>query len=405
MKIKRHGKIAGYKIPKGIFSPFRSLIIYICISSILAVTVLLLTNGSGTGDAESKVIDITASAIQDAIDNLEGDPGTIYLKAGEFKLEGVVTLHKGVKIIGAGVGSTVIHTYGDNEWFLIPDGANDCRISGITMIHVPYVAGNAIVVGHRNSYSTAAVDDFVIDNMEFYNYGACEASVFIRGDCSGLVCDSYFFGSMATSTGGFGYGVAVYGPNDTYYTDGRYIGSADNVFIERCEFQNCKHAISSDTCGHFVFRYNAITQNQVTHAVDAHGGFTALQKGTTSCEIYNNTITNPKSENGKAICMRGGQSYIYNNYSSGYNTEISYMLEYGNTSKALIYRVHDSYEWNNTYDSTIKYRTRVSSLNKSRSYIFEGSHYYGDTKPEGYKAYTYPHPLTPKKGIIPNNSY
>ncbi len=396
---------------KRIPNSIRSLIIFICIFSVLTVTVPTLMNGSSASAAESNAVNGTASAIQDAIDDLGRAPGTIYIKAGEFDLGGIVTLHEGVKIIGAGVGSTVIHTYGDNQWFLIPGGADDCGISGITMIHVPYKAGNGIVVGARTGYD-ATVHDFVIDNMEFYNYGATEASIFIRGTARGLICDSYFYGCSQSEFGGFGYGVAYYGNNEYTTDNSAYLGTAENVFVERCVFEHCRHSISSDSGSHYVFRYNTVKGGIFGYGVDAHGGYYTPtgsgypftgQEGSSSAEIYNNKIIDPEpSGSDYGIGLRGGQSYIFNNYISGYEVGVRYRLELSPLEKALVYKVHDSYEWGNTIeDFTFG---KYSIEDDSESYIRMGKEVFLNTKPAGYTPYTYPHPLTPEEGAPTNGT-
>jgi VCBS repeat-containing protein len=396
VEIKKSIIIGGNKMLKLVSVPLRSLTIFICVFSVLAVIAIPLINVSSTSAAENNAIAGTASAIQDAIDDLGGAPGTIYVKAGEFNLGGIVTLHEGVKIIGAGSDLTIIHTTGSGQGFYIPSGADNCRISSMQMVHPAGTAGNAIKIG---SSPSSVANDFVIDNMKFYNYGGDMASVYIKGGSRGLICDSYIYGYPGD---GLGYGVVILGDH-AYYTDGRYMGSENNVFVERCTFQNCRHCISSDDGAHYVFRYNKCSQNVVGQCVDGHGAYVAGRVGTLSCEVYNNTITNPVSGTEKGILFRGGQTYIYNNNISGYTWGIVYQIEYGSISSVLPYRVHDSYEWGNTNATSSSMVATVSSLNSSSAYIFEGTHYFTDTKPAGYTPYIYPHPLTPGGGASTNN--
>jgi hypothetical protein len=177
-----------------------------------------------------------------------------------------------------------------------------------------------------------------------------------------------------------GYGVAVTN-NDVFLHEP--FGSPKATFIEDCEFSRTRHAASANGAGRYVFRYNTVTNDENSHAVDAHGAEGASHSGTEWVEIYKNRIEQPIYDVA-AVRIRGGKALVWDNEVHGYQIGVSLWEETGVPTGPV-------HIWGNDFGSA----QSVGDLRGSPSYAFG--------KPAGYAPYTYPHPLVsdlePKAGF------
>lgn len=167
-----------------------------------------------------------------------------------------------------------------------------------------------------------------------------------------------------------GYGVGV--TNNGQFLHEPF-GSAKATFIEDCTFDRTRHAATANGAGRYVFRYNSVTNNQNSHAVDAHGAEGASATGTEWVEIYRNVIKQPVY-NLAAIRIRGGKGLVWDNEVRGYQVGVSLWEETSASTGPV--RL-----WSNDFGSA----QAVGDL--------RGSPSWSTGKPSGYTPYTYPHPL------------
>ncbi len=391
MKIKRQYKFAGYKILEGIPSSSRSLVIFLCVFSISALTILLIMNGSGGSAGESVTASIgSASAIQaaaDAVYNSGG--GTVYIPAGKFNLDGSVTISNNTKLIGAGTEETILYTSGTSQEIHIK--GDNTRLSGFSLISTNYDGGNGIMVSD--------CIDFRIDHLHIEGYSK-QAAIHVTGADTRGVIDHNWIRNQAASS--LGYGVVVY--KEDVWNEDMQLGTKYAVFIEDNTFVNCRHAVAANSGAHYVFRYNLVTEGVTSSAVDAHGPYWGSDEGTRAFEVYGNTIENPEPSGSEiAIGIRGGGGVIFDNIIREYTYGVMFKIEKGQSgSYPLYHQPHEVYIWDNSFD--VLYDVGYSNLHHSGSYIKENRDWFAYPLP-GYTPYTYPHPLTKEDELVPNNQF
>ena len=97
-------------------------------------------------------------------------------------------------------------------------------------------------------------------------------------------------------------------------------GTSNAVYIEDCYFSNATHyafaAVDTFSGARWVFRHNWIVNgNLVTHGTESG----ALNRGTRSCEIYQNRFQDNNNWP-NAIKLRSASAVIWSNTASGYRT-------------------------------------------------------------------------------------
>jgi len=336
---------------------------------------VITTNPPDPGQAKTG----TASDIQAAVNAVSSiGGGTVYIPEGEFSFDGHVSIGSNIKLVGAGIDKTILHTRGPS--MIIQASGEDIRISGFSLIS-DSLGGNGIVIED-------AVN-FRVDHLRIDGYSD-QAAVFVSGGNTRGVVDHCDIKMGPVSN--LGYGVVVYG--DDTWKDGLQLGTPDAVFIEDNSFNGTRHAVAANKGAHYVFRYNTVVQDAPEQAIDAHGPYWGSDSGTQAVEIYHNKITGT-AVNGseRAIGIRGGSGVIFNNDIKGYTYGVMLIIEDKQdlSSYPVYHQVHDLYIWNNTYDGDSE--VIVQRENRATKYIDENRDFFLSPK-DGYKPYTYPHPLT-----------
>lgn len=338
-------------------------------------------------------VDLTGQAIQAALDaaaNQSGDNKYIELKTGETNLDRIVTCRKDVSIFGPGA---IFHTT-TPYYFLIPDGAHNVDIVGLTGIHdADETEGYFVRVGGG---STTTVLDWSVQHCKLYGYGFVYGGVFARGKTRGLFRKSYVANTKNPSNRGFGYGIVVDGDYIWVPDASHLVGTLAGVTVEDCEFLYCRHCIAANRAAVYVFRKNYCHKLIISSAVDMHGGY-LTQCGTVFADVYDNLIEDPLDPNqdgpaNTCIGPRGGMSTIHNNRIKGYRWPIAYTVERSNMepAEALKYKPYKSYEWGNTCDSGKGAVIQFNDL--ARDNIIVGRDVFFNTPYPGYVAPVYPHP-------------
>lgn len=382
----------------------------------------------------------------------------IELPEGRFIVNKSVVIKKFLSIRGQGLGKTVLYrseNTSDNlltnstEWRgILRFDINSNSSSGIIVSDLTLkskkpcmVDGDGLSLAADIGIEMIKCVDFVITRCRFENFGNGAVSI-VHDDSivGGLIKKNEFIHNVKGADGlGLGYGVVVYGANKKWLINPRF-GSSNFIFVEDNVFDYHRHSIAAGGCALYVFRYNRVLNNTAacsSHAIDAHEA--RLQSGgnyfsSRAIEVYENIIINKTFKDGSKFCpngtpivpgksvdwltetaiyTRGGEAIIYENYIEGYRFGVglvanqilknAYPIPYqqGYLS-ALKYGINhtgvdgdkgngDVFMWNDHYQS---YAPKTVYFNNySDTYLKIERDYHLFAKP-GYKAYTYPHPLS-----------
>lgn len=344
----------------------------------------------------------TVDAIQAAIDNVyaHGDgTGTVYIPEGTFTfnpsgitgprgMTGVIS-YGGVNIIGAGIGKTILQETHDSPVsegygcsMLAVDGSNNKTfvISGITFQGYVSTESNASC-----GLQLVSCTDYRVTNCSFDSFSSKAIECINVGNKinRGLIDHCSFSNSYKTadpSAWSWGYGVMVWDLNQDAWSDistllGQYAGAKDIVYIENCNFNQCRHAVTECQNGYYVIR-NCIISDTIPSnygSIDVHG--VNFGRG---CEAYNNTVIGNGA--GQAVWLRGGVNTVFNN--TFVNCSYGVMLFNESATK---YQVQNTYIWGNTMET--------GTLFSNSGNYTENVDYFLIERPD-YTPYPFPHYLT-----------
>jgi len=321
------------------------------------------------------VADETRAAIQDALDTL-GGPGTVIIPPGRYRIEEDATLlirNDGVTLQGSGTDQTVLYRDVDtaNTVMVRASGRQQVRVTGIRFEGVtsPDSAGTEVGVQMNNTV------DFRVDHCFFTRTG--RSGVWTSGTSSGVVDHCQFEDLFKIVVNNLGYGIEVGAMN---VLEGEPFGSARATFVEDSSFRRCRHAVASNRGARYVFRNNYVAENQVAHAVDAHGHEFGSLVGTEWVDVHDNVIENPVDPVSMryAVRIRGGMGLVWNNWFIGYNQGIELTQDTDQPTGPV-------YIWDNAIlpDTSPMVRARGTM----------GTPIYSLSPPADYVPYPYPHPL------------
>lgn len=280
----------------------------------LAVSVLLTASpatASCTGSSPTWNSTPDKSSVQTCVTNASnGD--TINVVAGSASWSGAITISgKGLTIIGAGIGNTVI-TGGSFFLDSIPAPSKSAtpsvRISGFTFA----LGGNMLtlqdVKGFRidhNAFSqTSAVNCIMSYGFATTNWGVLDHNTFtycqqesLGGDYGNSLNGDNIAWSMANPVGTQ---YAIYYEDDTFTNPD---GSSNGYF-------NCFDAYQG---GAYVVRFSSLSGCRF----EAHGVQGDNSRGTRSWEMYNDTLSNPSKPSYRPWLIRAGTGMVFHNTSDG----------------------------------------------------------------------------------------
>ena len=289
---------------------------------------LTITNSTGSNSTSVGISVGLVEAIKAASPSFGDVKSAIAgAKAGDIVLvpAGVATwdqqlvISKGVKIIGAGVGQTVI-TSGYNAptpnstnpgnaliYYRpdLPSDAEKFRLSGFT-----FDLANHCGLLHIKNHSAAAIRYNRIDNNQIKNTLGYRV-IYIFGTIYGVI-DSNTMDNVGSVLGS-------YGANETSWTNLTFeFGTADNLYFEDnviTGLMGTPH--SGGAGGRYCARYNSYASTReagVYPWYDMHGNQPGAWTATVGAEIYGNTLTMVDPKHGIGIFdQRGGKALIYNN--------------------------------------------------------------------------------------------
>ena len=344
---------------------------------------ITLTVKSGSNSSSiSKTISVTYSDVIQAASPSYADVvaaistanagDTVLIPAGKAIWKSQLVITKGIKLIGAGAGNTVITsgyvaptTY-DSTGYIVaylpasPELNEPFRLSGFTFD----LAGTCQWIYLRNN-TAKAINQIRIDHNDVSK--SPKRMISIKGAVYGVIDNNVMAGGLM---------MTVYGSNATSWNNLTFdFGTADNIYFEdnTCTISTTPH--DGGVGGRYCARYNKyIYINQERHLVpwfDMHGnGGAGKNWSGFGVEVYENVIDGG-SRTGCIIDLRGGKGLIYNNTikttsrSTGFQKVREEFLDAENhpASSPISKQpqhVSDTYFWGNNQNGYILYHTNVS---------------------------------------------
>jgi len=283
-------------------------------SSANTSTNITVGQASGVVTAASPSYEDVTAAISKA---QSGD--TVMVPAGSATWTSPLVITNGLKLVGAGIGQTVITSgysgqatytnYTTPTSHLItyypesPERDEPFRLSGFTFDF------NANCYGpYLYNPSVKPITKVRIDHCELKNsYSGGMELIMVDGTVYGCIDNNILSGGT--------FMFRSFGVNDATWNNLTFeYGTASNIYFED-NVINCNDSvIEGGAAGRYAFRYNVLNLSANAFPVwDAHGNQPRANNATMGVEIYENTI-NWGSYNGKLFDHRGGMALVYNNY-------------------------------------------------------------------------------------------
>jgi hypothetical protein len=163
---------------------------------------------------------------------------------------------------------------------------------------------NPVTAFHVAAYTTNS--GFRISDIT-YEGGTSDAyfAYFTEGVISGLIDHCRITGNTPQAELIMGRG-----PGNAWQTNNT-LGTADNVFIEDCTFNNFGYVCDANSNGRFVVRYCTING---TNKIDSHGlASNSPARSVRNVEVYGNSWTKIGAGNWTNVELRGGTGMVFGN--------------------------------------------------------------------------------------------
>jgi len=293
---------------------------------------------------------------------------TVIVPSGSATWTSNLVITKGIKLIGAGIGQTVITggytnsgSYFETSGYLIsyepshPELNEPFRLSGFTINFSNRCWG--ILLRNR---TISAINKVRIDHCNLSGSKGGAELIMAYGTVYGCI-------DNCVMDGGY-FMFRSLGLNDKIWSNLRFdFGTGDNLYFEDNEItvssQDC--CIEGGAGGRYAIRHNIIRSNYNAFAqcFDIHGNSRSSNHATMGAEIYDNTIYYPNiPSGGQFVDHRGGKLLYYNNnIISPAPTFFVNVREEARDSENLPasspisgqpQHISDSYYWNNMRNGT-----------------------------------------------------
>ena len=296
-------------------------IIKSCARILILLNIILFFNNP----ANAVIVDATScsqSDIQSAVNSAKnGD--TIFVPSGNCTWNSTVTIPdtKGLQILGAGIGKTVI-TGSGNPKFLIQIAAASGTFTRISGIEFESGSGQAVFIAQTTEYGAESVRRYRIDNCKFdYHKG-----IGLSGNAYGVVDNCEFKSSSAKvayilwidgKTGRQRQGFSTSGSYDfgwQCWEEGVKFGSEYFHTVEDCIFTfdtmgDSPNWVDGKLGGKLLFRFNRLANGTIPGGHDACANYA---RGFHAVEMYNNEYISDE-HNWTMNNNRGGAWLIYDN--------------------------------------------------------------------------------------------
>jgi hypothetical protein len=319
----------------------RGICFRVALSASLTLLALSPVQSASITAASASIADVSA-AISLASD---GDTVVLPITPTPVTWTSALSLTKGITLLGAGIGSTIIVDGTSNHNLISIRGigsTQSVRVSGIEFRHTGTFSTNSVATISANIQSVSTPNTR-FDNLYFNDTYGLQAISLVGGSCLGVIDHCTFYTTHLAAR--------VYVEHDSWQGVGSYgdnswaqplgLGTNQWLFIEDCTFSGQHAATALDACGgaRIVFRHNTVKWANI----GGHGTDTTCRARAVRCvDIYNNIfqagvqgqpdpggMTN-QEERAFAIHLRGGSKYVHHNVfesvngtSSGYNTMVA----------------------------------------------------------------------------------
>jgi len=269
--------------------------------------------------------DSTAAQVQAVIDAAQEVAGTVNLEPGTHNWDTQITISKAVRLIGAGMGNTIINNNyapvisggiiysAENNYLIkiipsIPPDNPVIRLSGLTL---DFGSASWGILYYNPSHSPPSdLTNVRLDHLNLSSTGAMYT--FNRyGFAHGIMDNCVIYGRM--SMGG-NYNLWEFAPGYEFGTDSNFY-IEDSTWYPTCPSQMCNPQ-AGDGAGRFAFRYNTMildSYHGYSPLIDMHGN-QGFQGSGWGAEIYCNQV---EGDSGLFFDQRGGKAVVFNNDVSG----------------------------------------------------------------------------------------
>jgi hypothetical protein len=262
----------------------------------------LLVAVADASAAQATAASCSSTSVASAVSNA-ADGDVVAIPAGICTWTSHLTIAKGISVIGAGEGVTIISGGGFN--FTTPSGKS-FRVSGMT------IRGVAGIGVYANSKSWR-IDHITFENVTGRPDGRIIWIQPSNGDHTAGVIDHVTFINPRSIQVHYRGSTRDGGNNEWIRPLG--LGSSDAVYIEDSVFSHSSLEVSApvtdcDGGGRFVFRFNTVSNAYI----EMHDAIVDGLRGCRKWEIYNNTFTRTyNSGQCTFVSIRGGTGVAFNN--------------------------------------------------------------------------------------------
>jgi hypothetical protein len=305
--------------------------------------------------------------VNTAVNTTAADNDTVKVPSGTCTWATTLSITKGIRLLGAGIGNTVITKSANPIIRYQPSNTSTnaaVRIAGFTF-HFNSQGGNGIeaVAGNTTNLQTK----LRIDHNRFQNIAlGSTQDHYIYFECMRGVIDNNQFGkafypfrapTSCTPDGG----AAIWNNQE-----GVVFGQVDNnLYFEDNIFEELTDSggvivMDCQEGGRYAFRYNNIAMTQNGQPLfDMHGNQGSSFYACMGGEIYGNSMTGA-GVGGTFLDHRGGRAFVHHNQGAGFGIQVR--EEYADSISPVSYvgpnapqysqRVSGSYYWNNRTSAT-----------------------------------------------------
>lgn len=278
---------------------------------------------------------------------------TINVSAGSVTWNNELRITKGINLIGAGAGQTIIKAgsigSGIDDFIIQYDPTTaqtqPFRISGFTFNQNSSANGIGLGEGYNEKLSFVQ-DNVRVDHNAFTNIGDTFAVV---NFCNyyGVIDSNTFSGSTT-----YPFKNDTQGPENFYYGDPVYgvytLGSNKAMIYEDNTISlsgSSNMAFESQYDGRYVARYNTLTGLTSNAIFESHGHQTSGDMSSSfGVEVYGNKVTS--ASDSQLVQVRGGKSVAFYNYSSqAIQNTLSTSMVTCPSNYIEDQMVHDTYFW------------------------------------------------------------